>query len=155
LRRGGISNLAARIGDGELRPDYGPRRLHPSAGAVLVAARPPLVAFNVELAPPAHLGTAREIAAKIREGGAEGIEGLRAIGVELHTRERTAQVSMNVEKPYEVSLASIVEAINRHAEVSAAEIVALVPRSALEGFPVEIEIRGFDPARQIIENHLD
>jgi glutamate formiminotransferase/glutamate formiminotransferase/formiminotetrahydrofolate cyclodeaminase len=155
LRRGGISNLAARIGDGELKPDYGPRHLHPSAGAVLVSARPPLVAFNVELAPPAHLGTAREIAARIREGGPEGITGLRAIGVELHTRERTAQVSMNVEAPDAVPLASIVEAIARHAEVSAAEIVALVPRAALEGFPGEIEIRGFDPARQIIENHLD
>ncbi len=155
LRRGGIANLAVRIGDGELTPDYGPRHLHPSAGAVLVSARPPLVAFNVELAPPAHLGTAREIAAKIREGGAEGIAGLRAIGIELHTRERTAQVSMNVERPDEVSLASIVEAIARHADVSAAEIVALVPRAVLEGFPAEIEIRGFDPARQIIENHLD
>jgi len=155
LRRGGISNLAARIGDGELKPDYGPRRLHPTAGAVLVSARPPLVAFNVELAAPAHLGTAREIAAKIREGGPEGIAGLRAIGIELHTRERTAQVSMNVERPDEVPLASIVDAIARHADVSAAEIVALVPRAALEGFPAEIEIRGFDPARQIIENHLD
>jgi len=155
LRRGGISNLAARIGDGELKPDYGPRRLHPTAGAVLVSARPPLVAFNVELAAPAHLGTAREIAAKIREGGPEGIAGLRAIGIELHTRERTAQVSMNVERPDEVPLASIVDAIARHADVSAAEIVALVPRAALEGFPAELEIRGFDPARQIIENHLD
>jgi len=60
-----------------------------------------------------------------------------------------------VERPDEVPLASIVDAIARHADVSAAEIVALVPRAALEGFPAELEIRGFDPARQIIENHLD
>jgi glutamate formiminotransferase/glutamate formiminotransferase/formiminotetrahydrofolate cyclodeaminase len=155
LRRGGIANLAARIADGELKPDYGPPHLHPSAGAVLVSARPPLVAFNVELAPPADLATAREIAARIRDGGVEGIAGLRAIGIELHTRERVAQVSMNVERPYEVPLATIVEAIATHADVAAAEIVALVPRAALEGFPAELEIRGFDPARQIIENHLD
>jgi glutamate formiminotransferase / 5-formyltetrahydrofolate cyclo-ligase len=155
IRRGGIANLAARIADGELVPDFGPRRLHRSCGAVLVSARPPLVAFNVELAPPAHLGTAREIAAAIREGGREGIRGLRAIGIELETRERTAQVSMNVEEPYELPLAAIVDAVARHADVAAAEIVGLVPRVALEGLPADLEIRGFDATRQIIENHLD
>jgi glutamate formiminotransferase len=155
IRRGGIANLAARIADEELTPDFGPRRLHRSAGAVLVAARPPLVAFNLELAPPAHLGTAREIASSIREGGPEGLPSLRALAIELETRERTAQVSMNVEDPASLSLAAIVEAVSRHADVAAAEIVGLVPRAALEGFPAELEIRGFDPARQIIENHLD
>jgi glutamate formiminotransferase len=155
LRRGGIDALAQRMKDGELRPDYGPHELHPSAGAVLVSARPPLVAFNVELEPPADVSTARAIAAAIREGGAEGIPGLRAIGIELHTREHTAQVSMNVERPDEVPLAQIVAAIARHAGVAAAEIVALVPEAALEGFPAKVEIRGFDPASQIIENHLD
>jgi glutamate formiminotransferase / 5-formyltetrahydrofolate cyclo-ligase len=155
LRRGGSAALARRIADGELKPDYGPGHLHPSAGAVLVCARPPLVAFNVELAPPADLATARAIAAKIREGGAEGLPGVRAIGIELHTREHAAQVSMNVERPYEVPLAEIVTAIARHADVAAAEIVALVPRAALEGFPEDLDIRGFDPAGQIIENHLD
>ena len=54
-------------------PDFGPHKLHPTAGAVLVAARPPLVAFNVELAPPATLDDARAIAAAIREGGPEGL----------------------------------------------------------------------------------
>ena len=155
IRRGGIANLAARIEDEELTPDFGPRRLHPTAGATLVSARPPLVAFNVELAPPAHLGTAREIAGSIREGGREGIAGLRAIGIELETRERTAQVSMNVERPYELPLAAVVAAIARHADVAAAEIVGLAPRAALEGFPADVEIRDFDAARQIIENHLD
>jgi glutamate formiminotransferase/glutamate formiminotransferase/formiminotetrahydrofolate cyclodeaminase len=155
IRRGGIANLAARIADEELTPDFGPRRLHRSAGAVLVAARPPLVAFNLELAPPAHLGTAREIAASIREGGPEGLAGLRAIGIELESRERTAQVSMNVEDPDSLPLAAVVDAVSRHADVAAAEIVGLAPRAALEGFPAELEIRGFDPARQIIENHLD
>ena len=69
LRRGGPAALAARIADGELAPDFGPRTLDPRTGAVLVAARPPLVAFNVELAPPATLRQAREIAALVREGG--------------------------------------------------------------------------------------
>ncbi len=60
---------------GELRPDFGPGAPHPTAGAVLVAARPPLVAFNVELAPPATLADARRIAALIREGGEDGLPG--------------------------------------------------------------------------------
>ena len=155
LRLGGIANLAARLANGELTADFGPKRLHPSAGAVLVSARPPLVAFNLELAPPALLRTAREIASMIREGGSEGLPGLRAIGIELETRRHAAQVSMNVEDPHALPLAAIVEAVSRHAEVSAAEIVGLAPRAALEGFPASLEIRGFDPARQIIENHLD
>ena len=70
LRRGGPEALIARTA-----PDYGPPRLHPTAGAVLVAARAPLVAFNVELAPPATLEDARAIAALIREGGPEGLPG--------------------------------------------------------------------------------
>ena len=111
IRRGGVANLATRMRDGELTPDFGPRRPHRSAGVTLVSARPPLVAFNVELAPPSHFGTAREIASAIREGGREGMPGLRAIAIELHTRERTAQVSMNVEDPHGLPLAAIVEAI--------------------------------------------
>ena len=63
---------------------------------MLVAARPPLVAFNVELAPPATLEDARAIAALIREGGAEGLAGVRAIGLWLDARG-VAQVSTNVE----------------------------------------------------------
>ncbi len=155
IRRGGVANLAARIADEELTPDFGPRRLHASAGAVLVGARAPLVAFNLELAAPAHLGTAREIAERIREGGSVGLPGLRAIGVELESRGCTAQVSMNVERPEELPLAAIVEAVAKLADVSAAEIVGLVPRAALVGWPRGLELRGFDPARQIIENHLD
>jgi glutamate formiminotransferase len=154
LRRGGIANLTARIADGELTPDFGPRRPHPSAGVTLVAARPPLVAFNLELAAPSHYGTAREIAAAIREGGSEGLTGLRAIGIELHARDGIAQVSMNVEDPAGLPLAAVVEAVERHADVAGAEIVGLVPRAALEGFPEDLPIFGFDPARQIIENRL-
>ncbi|HEX3693209.1 MAG TPA: hypothetical protein VHU13_07685, partial [Solirubrobacteraceae bacterium] len=79
LRRGGVDALAARLASGELAPDFGPAALHASAGATLVAAREPLVAFNLELAAPADVQDARRIAALIREGGAEGLPGVRAI----------------------------------------------------------------------------
>lgn len=153
LRRGGRRGLAQQIVSGEQRPDFGPLALHPTAGATLVAAREPLVAFNLELAPPAAVADARRIAALIREGGAEGLPGLKAIGLSLHART-TAQVSMNVERPLELPLARVVEAVARHAKVARAEIVGMAPRAALEGFPEEVAIPDFDPERQVIETAL-
>jgi len=154
VRRGGPSELARRLASGELAPDYGPVRLHPTAGAVLVGARPPLLAFNVELAPPATLADARRIAALIRVGGEEELPGVRAIGLEL-TEQGIVQVSTNVEDHRRVSAADVVAAVGRHAPVQAAELVALAPASALSDFPADVPLRGFDPARQIIERALD
>jgi len=154
LRRGGSSALAQRIASGELRPDFGPARPHPSAGAALVAARPPLVAFNLLLEPPAGIDDARAVAAALRQGGDEGLEGVRAIGLELASRGGAAQVSFNVEDPSAVPLAAIVEATRRHAPVAEAELVGLAPRAAFEDFPSDLAIPGFDPARCLIENAL-
>jgi glutamate formiminotransferase/glutamate formiminotransferase/formiminotetrahydrofolate cyclodeaminase len=152
LRRGGAARLAERMRSGELWPDFGPSSAHPGAGATLVAAREPLVAFNLQLAAPATLQDARTIAALIREGGAEGLPGLRAIGVALDGA--VAQVSMNVERPLELPLARVVQAVSRHAAIASAELVGLAPRAALEGFPEELELLGFDPAIHVIENAL-
>ncbi len=155
LRRGGVTGLAARMADGEepLTPDFGPAHVHRTAGATLLAARPPLVAFNLQLAPGVTLEQARAVAAAVREGGSHGLPGVRAIGVELSGH--VAQVSMNVERPLELALAAVVEAVRAHAEVASAELVGLAPRVAFEGFPQDIPIPGFDPARQLIENALD
>jgi glutamate formiminotransferase len=142
LRRGGPDELARRIASGELRPDFGPSRLHPTAGAVLVAARPPLVAFNVELAPPATVDDARAIAALIREGGAEGLAGVRAIGLWLD-HSGLAQVSTNVEDPRGTSLATVVAAVARHARPAGAELVGLAPRAAFDGFPSDLPLSGY------------
>jgi glutamate formiminotransferase len=154
LRRGGVEGLAARMAAGEhrLAPDFGPPRMHASAGATLVAARPPLVAFNLQLASGADVEDARRIAQLIREGGEHGLPGVRAIGVALDGG--VVQVSMNVERPLDVPLAAIVEAVGAHAEVASAELVGLAPRVAFEGFPPELPIPGFDPARHLIENAL-
>jgi glutamate formiminotransferase / 5-formyltetrahydrofolate cyclo-ligase len=181
LRRGNVPELARRIAAGEIAPDFGPPRIHPTAGATLLAAREPLVAFNLELAPPATVVDARAIAAAIREGGPEGLSGLRAIGVQLSGSRTTgqtqdagetvageqsiaaadtaaepsvAQVSMNVEQPLELPLAEIVAAVRRHAEVAGAELVGLAPQAALEGFPDDVPMPHFDPAAHVIENAL-
>jgi glutamate formiminotransferase/glutamate formiminotransferase/formiminotetrahydrofolate cyclodeaminase len=149
LRRGGLSELAHRIDGGELTPDYGPAQLHPSAGAVLVSARPPLVAFNVELVPPATLEQARAVAVAIREGGADGLPGVRAIGVWLDQRG-VAQVSTNVEDHRATPLAAVVEAIARHAGLGETELVGLAPSDAFEAFPAEVPVRN----RRTIEDAL-
>ncbi len=178
LRRGGVRGLAERLGVGELRPDFGPPRLHSTAGATLVAAREPLVAFNLELAAPATLEDAKRIAGLIREGGPEGLAGLRAIGVPLASsgqagegvdarkrvpharaqatplRNTTPQISTNVERPLEVPLKAVVEAVSEHSEIARAELVGLAPRAALEGLPHDLIFVGGDPMAQTIENAL-
>ena len=141
LRKGGPGELARRLERGELTPDFGPPHAHPTAGATLVAARPPLVAFNVELAPPATEDDARRIAAAIREGGAEGLPGLRAIGLALPARAGVAQVSCNVEDHRATRLADVVAAVARHAPVAEAEVVGLPPAAAFEGFPDDVPVR--------------
>ena len=142
LRRGGPAELARRVAAGELRPDFGPARLHPTAGATLVAARPPLVAFNIELAPPATLQDARAIAALIREGGPEGLAGVRAIGLWLEQR-RLAQVSTNVEDHLRTPLAEVVSAVARPARPMGAELVGLAPVAAFDGFPDDLTLAGY------------
>jgi glutamate formiminotransferase / 5-formyltetrahydrofolate cyclo-ligase len=148
LRRGGPGALA------ELPPDFGPAQIHATAGAALVAARPPLVAFNLELAPPATELQAREIAARIRETGPEGLPGVRAIGLWLEERG-VAQVSTNVEDHLAVPLARIVESVARHAEVSGAELVGLAPQAAFAGFPAEIAVRNKRTIEEALEMGTD
>ncbi len=161
LRRGGVEGLMERMAGGAgpadgrsaaLRPDFGPPRMHRTAGATLVAARPPLVAFNVQLAAGATLAGARAIAARIREGGEDGLPGVRAIAVVLGGG--VMQVSMNVERPLELSLAEVVAAVGAHAPVESAELVGLVPAVAMEGFPQDVPLIGYDPARQVLEKAL-
>jgi glutamate formiminotransferase / 5-formyltetrahydrofolate cyclo-ligase len=151
LRRGGLDELRRRIEAGELGPDFGPRKVHPTAGAVLVAARPPLVAFNLELAPPAKLEEAREIASAIREGGPDGIPGVRAIGLWLDQRG-VAQVSTNVEQHRSAPLSDVVAAVARRAEIAETELVGLAPKAAFAGFPTDVRIRNARTIEDALEN---
>jgi glutamate formiminotransferase len=143
LRRGGPDQLARRLAAGELRTDFGPPHLHPTAGAVLVAARPPLIAFNVDLAATVTLAQARTVAAAIREGGETGLPGVRAIGVWLQNRGR-AQVSTNIEDPSAASPAAVISAVQRLAAVDSAELVGLAPEAALRDFPEQVPLHGRD-----------
>ncbi len=135
LRRGGGAALRKRIAAGELSPDFGPATADSAKGFTLVGARPPLVAFNLELAAPATLADAKLIAAQLREGGEDGLPGLKAIGLELPGRGGVAQVSMNIEDHRALSLAEVVAAVGRRAVVAEAELVGLAPRASFDGFP--------------------
>ena len=131
FRRGGSAELQRRIDSGLLRPDYGPHELDPRAGAVIVGARRPLIAFNVNLR--GELATAREIAARVRETGG-GFPGVRALGLALPS-VGLVQVSMNVEDWEAAALHEIVgriesEAAARGAEVVGSELVGLMPAGA-------------------------
>ncbi|HWH10193.1 MAG TPA: hypothetical protein VG165_03630 [Solirubrobacteraceae bacterium] len=154
IRRGGLAELTRRIADGRLRPDFGPQTVHPTAGAVLVGARPLLVAFNLELAPPTTFDEARKIAGLIRDGGPKGLPGVRAIAIELESRDRVIQISCNVEDTRAVPLVTLIHAVLDYASIAAGELVGLAPQHAFEGFPWELSMPGFEPARHILENAL-
>jgi glutamate formiminotransferase / 5-formyltetrahydrofolate cyclo-ligase len=147
-RRGGLEELLRRIEERELLPDYGPLELDPAAGAVMVGARPPLIAFNVNLR--GELRAAQEIAAVVRES-AGGFPGVRALGLDL-PQAGHVQVSMNVEDWQAAALHEIVarirgEAAARGAEVLGSELVGLIPAGAVvEAAGSALGIAGFEPA---------
>jgi glutamate formiminotransferase len=149
FRRGGPQGLQSRIDGGELAPDFGPSTLHESAGAVLVGARRPLIAFNVNLR--GSLETAKEIAAGVRETGG-GFPGVRALGLDLPSTG-LVQVSMNVEDWEAAALHEIVarvdeEARARNAEVVGSELVGLMPAGAAAAAAgAMLRIDGFDSSR--------
>jgi glutamate formiminotransferase len=130
-RRGGTVGLQQRLDAGELMPSFGPPVLHPSGGGVLLGARRPLIAFNVNLR--GSLDVAKQIAALVRERGG-GFPGVRALGLDLPSAG-LVQVSMNVEDWEAAALHEIVaridaEALARGAEVAGSELVGLMPAGA-------------------------
>lgn len=153
LRAGGTKGLSERIASGEHRPDFGPQDLHPTGGATLVGARPPMVAFNVDLAPRESLDRAKAIAAELREAGG-GLPGVRSIGLFLDDKQR-AQVSCNVHDPFKVPLAEIVDFVRARADIECAELVGLAPQAAFDGFPEDVPIPGFSPEDHVLERALE
>jgi glutamate formiminotransferase/glutamate formiminotransferase/formiminotetrahydrofolate cyclodeaminase len=134
VRRGGLEGLAFRMSsDPDWAPDFGPGRLHETAGAIIIGARPPLIAFNVDLA-STDLALARTIARSVRHSNG-GLRHLKAIGVELPSR-RLVQVAMNV-TDYEVTplhtafKAVEAEAARHGVALAGTEIVGLVPEAAI------------------------
>jgi glutamate formiminotransferase len=149
FRNGGFEGLASRVEAGELAPDFGPAELDERAGGVLVGARRPLIAFNVNLL--GSLDAAREVASAVRERDG-GFPGVRALGLDLPSAG-LVQVSMNVEDYEAAALHEIVaritaEAGARGAEVVGSELVGLMPAgAALAAAGSTLRIEGFDASR--------
>lgn len=134
IRRGGLQGLAARMDSGAAwAPDFGPKHLHETAGATVVGARHPLIAFNVNLQTE-DLAAAREIARVVRESGG-GLPHVKAIGVALASRG-LVQVSMNLtnfeKTPIYVAFGAVQrEAQRRGIVIAGTELVGLLPQRAL------------------------
>ncbi len=150
FRRGGLDELERRIASRELSPDFGPHEVDPRTGVVLVGARRPLVAYNVELETD-DLAVAKAVAAAVRESSG-GLPGVQAIGLELR-RSGRIQVSMNIVDIERTPLHEAVAAVAREArargvEPGPGELVGLVPAvvlSAAEDAGVELD--GVDESR--------
>jgi glutamate formiminotransferase/glutamate formiminotransferase/formiminotetrahydrofolate cyclodeaminase len=149
FRTGGLEELRRRVESGELVPDHGPASIDERSGAVLVGARRPLIAFNVNLR--GSLDAAREVARAVRERDG-GFPGVRALGLEL-PRAGLVQVSMNVEDYEAAALHEIVERVAaeaeaRGAEVVGSELVGLMPAgAAVAAAGAALRIDGFDASR--------
>jgi glutamate formiminotransferase len=157
FRTGGPDELQRRIDAGELEVDHGPAQLDDVAGGVLVGARPPLVAFNVNLR--GELAAAKAVAEAVRETGG-GFPGVRALGLDL-PRVGLVQVSMNVEDWEAAALHEIVarieaEAGSHGAEVVGSELVGLMPAGAAAAAAgAMLRIDGFDSSRVLELRLLD
>lgn len=150
FRRGGPEELQRRIDAGELAPDFGPSVLDPSAGGVVVGARRPLIAFNVDLSGD-DLDAARAIAKAVRERDG-GFPGVRALGLRL-ARAGRVQVSLNIEDwqtspPHEIVAVIEREAAARGLEATGSELVGLMPAgAAVAAAGSLLRIAGFDSSR--------
>ena len=158
IRKGGLKGLADRMAaDATWAPDFGPKHLHHTAGATVVGARWPLIAFNVNLKSP-DLSVARAIANAVRQSSG-GLPSVKAIGVELKS-QGLVQVSMNLTNYEETSLHVVLTAVEREAaargvEVAGTEIVGLVPEQCLiDTAQQALHLNQFE-GRQVLEMRLD
>ncbi|MEI6447636.1 MAG: hypothetical protein WCO96_07125 [Actinomycetes bacterium] len=153
IRSGGLEELSRLIGSGELQVDFGPGRIDPRTGVTMVGSRGPMVAFNLVMDGSVTLERAREVAAAVREGGANGLPGVRALGLELD-QQGLVQVSANLERPWQAGIAELHSAVSALAPVSHGELVGLAPRSVLERALAVVAIPGADPDLHSIEGCL-
>lgn len=154
IRKGGFEGITGRLLDGARKPDEGPQYAHPSAGAVVIGARGPLVAYNINLASQ-DIGIAREIVRRIR-AGADELPGLKAISVDLASRG-IVQVSMNITQPDRLQVPSVFAFIENEAhrlgvEIAESEFIGILSKRSLGGAtPDDLKAYGLKDT-QILEN---
>ena len=156
IRRGEFEGLADKMAQPGWAPDAGPAGPHPRAGATVIGARMPLIAYNINLASD-RLDVARKIAAAVRHSSG-GLRYVKAMGVMLDDR-RIAQVSMNLTNYEKTPMPRVFEFVKREAArygvgILESEIVGLVPQAALlAAAEYYLQIEGFAPA-VVLENRV-
>ncbi len=157
VRRGGLEGLAFRMGsDPDWTPDFGPPRLHESAGAIAIGARPPLIAYNVNLRSK-DVQVAESIARAVRQSTG-GLPHLKAIGVELASRG-IVQVAMNLTDHLATPILTAFEAVKTEAAsrgiaVAGSELIGLVPQAALDqAAAAAMQLDRFDSS-QVLETRI-
>ena len=158
VRRGGLQGLAFRMAsDPDWTPDFGPPHLHKTAGAMVIGARLPLIAFNVNLR-STDLALARSIAKDIRQSNG-GLPHLKAIGVALASRH-LVQVAMNLTDfiitPIHVAFEAVrARAAEQGVAVAGSEVIGLVPQAALvQAAAHSLALEQFD-STQVLETRLE
>jgi glutamate formiminotransferase len=156
IRRGEFEGLAAKMATSGWTPDFGPAEPHPTAGAMVVGARMPLIAYNINLATD-RLDVAKKIAAAIRHSSG-GFRYVKAAGFKLEDRG-VVQVSMNLTNYEKTPIFRVFETVKREAArygvaILESEIVGLIPSAALNAAAeYYLQIEGFK-ADQVLENKL-
>jgi glutamate formiminotransferase len=156
IRKGEFEGLTGKMKQPEWKPDFGPDERHPAAGASVVGARMPLIAFNVNLNTD-NLDIADRIARKVRCSGG-GLRFCRAIGVELKGQNRV-QVSMNLTDYTQTAIYQAVEMIRFEARrygvaVSGSELIGLLPLQAVvDTASYYLGMENFS-VKQILETYL-
>lgn len=157
IRRGEFEGLAAKMAQPAWAPDFGPAAPHASAGASVIGARMPLIAYNINLATD-RLDVAKKIAAAIRMSSG-GLRYVKAMGIPLEERG-IVQVSMNLTNYEKTPMFRVFELVKREAQrygvqVLESEIVGLVPSAALtQAAEYFLQLEGFSPA-QVLEKKLE
>ena len=156
IRRGEFEGLPAKMASAGWAPDFGPAQPHVSAGASVIGARMPLIAYNINLNSD-RLDVARKIAAAIRHSSG-GLRYVKAMGIMLEDRN-IAQVSMNLTNFQKTPIFRVFEMVKREAArygvgILESEIVGLIPSAALLGCAeYYLQVEGFNPG-QVLENKL-
>jgi glutamate formiminotransferase len=156
IRRGEFEGLAVKMRSSGWAPDFGPITPHPSAGAIVIGARMPLIAYNINLNTN-RLDVAKKIAAAIRHSSG-GLRYVKAAGFMLEDRG-IAQVSMNLTNYEKTPIFRVFEIVRREAarygvQVLESEIVGLVPAAALvSAAEFYLQLERFS-AGQVLENKL-
>lgn len=157
VRSGQFEGMAEKVKDPKWIPDFGGQRIHPTGGAVCVSARPPLIAYNINLGTD-NIEIANKIAKIIRKSSG-GLECVKAIGIKLKERN-IAQVSINmtdftVTPLYRVNELVKAEAARWGVPVIGTELIGLCPMQALfDAAEYYLQIEDFDASVQVIEKHL-